>query len=60
MGETKMINNNSRIFYVGGELLAVIPEKSLSVNVGINVVGDRRKRLSRAGESERIANGVVN
>lgn len=42
------------------ELLAVIPEKSLSVNVGINVVGDRRKRLSRAGESERIANGVVN
>jgi hypothetical protein len=43
-----------------GELLAVIPEINLSVNVGINVVGDRRKRLSRAGESERIANGVVN
>jgi hypothetical protein len=35
-------------------------KKSLSVNVGINVVGDRRKHLSRAGESERIANGVVN
>lgn len=34
-----MINNNSRIFYAVGELLTVIPEISLSVNVGINVVG---------------------
>lgn len=39
MGEIKIINNNSRIFYVVGELLAVIPEINLSVNVGINVVG---------------------
>lgn len=60
MGETKMINNNSRIFYVVGELLAVIPEISLSVNVGINVVGDRRKRPLWGNKSERIANGVVN
>jgi hypothetical protein len=60
LGEIKMINNNPRIFYAVGELLAAIPKKRLSVNVGINVVGDRRKRLSRAGVSERIANGVVN
>ena len=42
-------------------LMVVILEINLSVNVGINVVGDRRNRLLRgAGESERIANGVMN
>ena len=55
-----MINNNSRIFYAVGELLAVIPERTLSVNVGINVVGVKKTPVEGASKSERIANGVIN
>ena len=41
-------------------LMAVILEINLSVNVGINVVGDEGNACRVASESERIANGVVN
>jgi hypothetical protein len=41
-------------------LMAVIFERSLSVNVGINVVGDGKNAFRGASESERIANGVMN
>ena len=61
MGEIKMVNNNSRIFYAAGELLVIIPERNFSVNVGINVVGSEENAHERAGnKSERIANGVMN
>ena len=40
--------------------MAVILERSLSVNVGINVVGDEGNACRGASESERIANEVVN
>ena len=59
MGETKMINNNLRIFCVVGRLF-LKPEINLSVDVGINVVGDKRKRPLWGNKSERIANGVMN
>ena len=41
-------------------IITVIPEISLSVNVGISVVGNRRKRPFGENKSERIANGVMN
>ena len=41
-------------------LMAVISEINLSVNVGINVVGDEENAFRGVSESERIANGVMN
>ena len=35
------------------KLMAVIPERSLSVNVGINVVGDRKNYLEKQKKYER-------
>lgn len=40
--------------------MAVIPERSLSVNVGINVVGDGNFSIGGKNTRERIANEVMN
>ena len=57
-----MVNNNSRIFYVVGELLRLSLKSEINLlgNIGINIVRVEETPVGGGCKSERIANGVVN